>query len=772
MKNRILPLLLIVILVMATVLPLAACAKKPALDLGLDEVAIYDMVEFDLGDQYNYVQNMIWANNEIVAMAQTAQGITDLVRISPDGKLVGKISLAAIPNLPTDPTMPANAYVDGLFSGPSGSLLVTVTDYSDQTQSVRTLYQLDNQGQIVRKQDVFIAKNDGSTTDYLQNLIINPAGELLLVYGNRVELLDPAGKKIGEYKLDGQYVSLAMFLPSGNLGLSFYQNEGGIQSIEVDLKTGTKVGDLTLPAQFFNSQPQLGMDGQYYLNGYQYLSRYDAASNQVVKILSWLDLDLNRNNLGYFWTASPDGSLYFSEFIYPQNNQPDPATGMYPNPTFKLLKLTKSADQTAVKKTTITIGAFWLNESLRKSILEFRKVRPDVRFVVYDYSEGIDYSKPTAYDDAITRINADIIAGKMPDIMVVNSIPWRNYADKGLLLDLGARMAKDKSFDPSLYLTNFFDVMKQRDKLYTLSTAMSLSGIIADQAVVGDRTSWTVQDFQDLVNRQPDQKNVFYQMPGESILNMLLMGNLDAFVDKTQGKANFDSPEFIQLLEFAKKYGVPPDKMVNQEGDGLIPGEYVPPVFQTIWLSRFEDYATYNQQYEGRAVILGYPSPKQTGPMLQASAPLAVAANSKNLDEIWEFLKFMLSPTIQDQLITNYEGFPILRSSLEKAGTKAIVDTQKQWEDFQKQQQQNGVLPADAAAKADSAIWGGVTRVTQQDVDTIIGILTTADSLLGYDEKANQLIYEETGPFFAGNKTAAETAAAIQSRLKAYIGEQ
>lgn len=759
-------------MLLTLILPLAACAQKPALDLGLDEVAIYDSTTFDLGDTYSYIQNMIWANNEIIAMAQTQQGLTELLRISTEGQIVGKVPLTGIPNLMTEAGQASTAYIDGLFSSPTGNLIVTATDYSDSLQSVRSLYEIDETGAVIRKQDIFVQKNDGSTTDYLQNLIIKPSGETLLVFSNRVELLDSSGQKTGEYKLDGSYVSLAMFLPNGNLGLSSYLNEGGIQTIEVDLKTGTKVADLSLPPQFFNSQPQLAADGQYYLNGYQYLSRYDAASNQVVKILSWLDLDLNRNNLGYYWANSPDGTLYFIETIYPQSSQPDPETGLYPNPKTNLIRLVKSADQSAVKKTTLSIGAFWLSESLRKAIIEFRKVRPDIRFTVYDYSEGIDYSKPTAYDDAIARINADIIAGKMPDIMIVNNIPWRSYADKGLLLDIGARMAKDKEFDSSLYLTNYFDAMKQNGKLYTIATAMGLSGIIANRSVVGDRTSWTVQDFQNLVNSQPDQANVFYQMPGESILNMLLMGNLDAFVDKTKGIANFDSPEFISLLEFAKKYGVPQDQMGYQEGDGMMPGDYVPPVFQTVWLSRFEDYATYNHQYDGQAAILGYPSPKQTGPMLQASSPIAVAANSRNLDEIWEFLKFTLSPAIQDQVITTYEGFPVLRSSLEKAGAQAIIDTQKQWEDNQKQQQQNGTLPAEGAAKTDSAYWGEIVRVTQQDVDQVMSILNSATALLGYDEKANQLIYEETTPFFAGQKNAAQTAASIQSRLKAYIGEQ
>ncbi|MBP1757486.1 MAG: hypothetical protein H6Q62_342, partial [Firmicutes bacterium] len=433
------------------------------------------------------------------------------------------------------------------------------------------------------------------------------------------------------------------------------------------------------------------------------------------------------------------------------------------NPTFKLLKLTKSADQSAIKKTNITIGAFWLNESLRKSIIEFKKVRPDIRFTVVDYSENIDYSKTTGYEDSLARINADIIAGKMPDLMLVNQLPWRQYANKGLLEDIGKMMDKDKTFNKDLYLTNFLDASRLDGKLFTLSTSVMLTGIMTSKDLVGDRTGWTVQEFQQFVEQQPDPKNLFYQMPGESLLSMLLMGNLNAYIDTVKGTANFDTPDFIQLLEFAKKYGVNPNEISGEEGmNAGINGRSQFPAIQMAYLSRFEDYSMYNANYNNQAVLLGLPSPQRTGPMLQGGTPMAIGANSRNKDVIWEFIKFMLSENQQDQIITSYEGFPLLRTSLDKAGLKAIEDTKNN---------NPNVNPGDPAAKVDSSYMYGA-KVTEADTAALINLLTSANSLLSYDEKANQLIYEETQNFFNGNKTAAETAASIQSRLKAYVGEQ
>ena len=803
--------LLIIILLLT---PLAACSKKPALDLGLDDLAVYDVAEYTVGDQFSYIQSMIWANGEIVALASDMNGVTSLQRLSTTGQLLGSIALDQIPGLSTQP---GSGSLDGLYSGPSGNFFITATNYSDPKESVRTLYQLDPTGKLISSLPVFVAKNDGSTTDYLQNIQVTPEGQLLLTFGTGLQLLDAQGKKISEYKLEGKYISMALFMTNGHISISYYEQTGGVKSEEIDMKTGTKVQDLTLPPQLFNAAPMLGNDGKYYLNGNQYLSRYDETSGKIVKLLSWLDLDVNRNNLSYMWIVAPDGNFYFGETIYPENNggvvyaQPavaetaaaettaettseidtttandvttetsetavtepavtEPATTetMPPdyvppaNPVFKLLKLSKSADQSAIKKTNITIGAFWLNESLRKSIIDFKKIHPEVRFTVLDYSENIDYSKQNGYEDAITRINADIVAGKMPDLMLVSQLPWRQYANKGLLEDIGNLMAKDKAFNKDLYLTNFLDASRLNGKLFTLSTSVVLTGIMSSKALVGDRTGWTVQEFQQFVEQQPDPKNLFYQMPGESLLSMLLMGNLNAYIDAEKGLAQFDTPDFIQLLEFSKKYGVSQGEMEGREGmNAGDTGEAQFPPLQMAYLSRFEDYSMYNANYNNQAVLLGLPSAQRTGPMMQGNSALALAANSRNKDLIWEFFKFLLSEDQQDQVIKSYEGFPLMRSSLEKAGQKAIEDTKNAG------QNAGGV----ASDKAVAAYWGGA-RVTEADVAALINLLSSSQSLLSYDEKANQLIFEETQNFFNGNKSAAETAASIQSRLKAYVGEQ
>ena len=180
-SRRLISLALLLVLVIPLLLQLSACSKKQAIDPELAELAVYDAVEYDIGDQYSYVQSIIWANGEIIALASDMTGINTLLRISPDGKLLGTVPTNAIPGLTTDPNQPATAYLDGIFAGPDGALLITATNYSDPQKSVRNLYQMDSTGQVKKTLNLFEAKNDGSTTEYLNNIQVTPDGNFHLV---------------------------------------------------------------------------------------------------------------------------------------------------------------------------------------------------------------------------------------------------------------------------------------------------------------------------------------------------------------------------------------------------------------------------------------------------------------------------------------------------------------------------------------------------------------------------------------------------------------
>lgn len=81
----------------------------------------------------------------------------------------------------------------------------------------------------------------------------------------------------------------------------------------------------------------------------------------------------------------------------------------------------------------------------------------DIEIIDYGSYGGDDYI------DGLNRLNTDIISGNMPDMLLLNGMPYESYARKGLFVDLYTMINKDKLF-PGL-----LSAMETDGRLYFVS---------------------------------------------------------------------------------------------------------------------------------------------------------------------------------------------------------------------------------------------------------------------------------------------------------------
>ena len=113
-------------------------------------------------------------------------------------------------------------------------------------------------------------------------------------------------------------------------------------------------------------------------------------------------------------------------------------------------------------------------------------------------------------------------------------------------------------------------------------------------------------------------------------------------------------------------------------------------------------------------------------------------------DECWSFLKAVL--TKESKTLDNYSA---LRSCA-SAEIEQYLENLAGW-------RENGYdLTADMEA------------VTARG----LALFDEADTLYGLDAEALAIIEDAAAPFFAGEKSAADTAAEVQSRVSTYLAEQ
>ena len=75
-----------------------------------------------------------------------------------------------------------------------------------------------------------------------------------------------------------------------------------------------------------------------------------------------------------------------------------------------------------------------------------------------------------------------------------------------------------------------------------------------------------MSDFLDTAQAHPDISSVFAQDDGASMIQMLLLYAPDAFIDYDAAQASFDSPEFLCLLELAKRQTQPEAESPHEAG--------------------------------------------------------------------------------------------------------------------------------------------------------------------------------------------------------------
>lgn len=82
-----------------------------------------------------------------------------------------------------------------------------------------------------------------------------------------------------------------------------------------------------------------------------------------------------------------------------------------------------------------TLSAYSLTENdiLRQAITRYQEANPDV---YVEYRVGLSEEGGATREDAVKKLNTEIMAGKGPDFLVLDGLPVDSYKEKGVLLDI------------------------------------------------------------------------------------------------------------------------------------------------------------------------------------------------------------------------------------------------------------------------------------------------------------------------------------------------
>ncbi len=103
--------------------------------------------------------------------------------------------------------------------------------------------------------------------------------------------------------------------------------------------------------------------------------------------------------------------------------------------TFQLMHYIFDPNTPTNPDTELTVFSLKDNSTIRQTIGEFQRRNPNVRV---DFRVALDENASATTEDIIRSLNAEILSGNGPDILLLDGLPVDSYIEKGVLADITA----------------------------------------------------------------------------------------------------------------------------------------------------------------------------------------------------------------------------------------------------------------------------------------------------------------------------------------------
>lgn len=762
----------------------------------------YETGEFD--DEGNPI-------TESYSYEQTRYG---LFSANLDGSGIQELPNFVLPESTYDPENQWAGYtsvnVQSLSAGENGSLWVLINEYSywydfpegydpevesdpwEYYASTESYYltQIDSTGTELQRVDL---SSLGEDTDYFYASDVDVSGGYIYVCGQgNVYVLDEAGAKLFVIECtDNSWYNNVTILRDGRAAVRYYDysetDNTSINTLAVIDTEKQGIGDqYPVSSNAYDFITGCG-DYDYFYNTGTSLFGGKLSSAEPEKLVTWINLDVDSDYLNGILPLE-DGRIIALSMQY------DYDTGEQQS---ELVTVQKVPSTEVPQRQTLTFACIYLDYNMRSIILNYNRSQEQYRIEVIDYTE-YNTGSDSGNEGALNRLTNDITAGHIPDIFDLDNMPFKQYAAKGVFEDLWPWIDGDTELGGRDGLVvSVLNAMQSSDGcLYRICPAFSLRTLAGATEIVGEGSGWTVAELQQALTKMPAGCEIFEMgYTKNNMLNEMCYMNLDDFVDWQSGTCHFDSEEFINLLEFANLF---PEEF---DWDSAYGDDYDWTQFDTVYrlragrqmlaslyLNDFTNYRIYEEALGGDLTFKGYPGSRGNGTAFNLRQPLAMSSSCKNKEAAWDFLRSFLEDGGSDAASAsdiavpavavtrgggvmrqsaasyfNYYGFPVNRAAFDRMKNEAMTPTYYEGNPDEQPKDQYWI-------SEDDIIY--VYALTEAQANKVVELIDGTSSIYNYDDSLYEIITDAVAPFFAGQRSASEVAAEIQSRATIYVNEQ
>jgi len=613
-------------------------------------------------------------------------------------------------------------------------------EYYVEGENLAYLRQFDKDGNEVKSIDTSAAGFEGS----VESIQMDSKGNIYMSgWEDGIKILDQDGSVKAELPTDDKRDSSLYKIGSDKIGVMSYSDDYTKRYFNpINPETGEFGEKTEMPANAYNIIEGFGdYDFCYNYNG-KIFGHKEGAEDE--KVLDWFDYDINSDNVSKF-TFLDNGNIiaYSSEW----DSSSEEASN-----TLIIMNAVDAAD--VAQKEEIVLATIWGDYQIKEQALKFNRTNNKYRIVIKDYSE---FNKDGDYSLGLTKLNTEIISGQVPDILITSELPIQMYASKGLLEDLWGYIDNDPEINRSDLMEHIFDVMSTDGKLYQIAGTYGIITAIANRDIWGDETA-SIHNLSEKAKNLPEGTSLFNSyMTRDEIINFIVYMNMDELVDWGTGECNFDSPEFVEMLEYAKSF---PEEVdwdnyeYEDENNLLLTGK------QLMTLASVYDTSDFIQREAamgGKSVYIGTPGMNEGVFGIGPGTGLAITTACKNKDAAWEFVRILLTEDFQKTAWSLPTNKNVFEEGIKEAMTEEVDG-------------EGNKVAKSYYYEGDKEI--PVYAMTEEQRDKLMDIIDSVNAVVEFDSSMEGIISDELSGFFSGEVSAEDAAKLIQSRVSLYVSEQ
>lgn len=696
-------------------------------------------------------------------------------------------------------------------------------DYVSNLENSYVLRQLDTEtGRNLKTVNISEAVRELGI-DWIYDWTMDYGGRIFLAAEGQVAVLDNNGQilftvdaELTPSGLEGSDGGVLARLSDGSLAVLTVKKSDGsrvVRTIDTDVR-GWRKNTYQLSGNITQIYDGRGENLFFYIAD-DLLFGWVAEGEMPSKLLSWSSAQLSGSAVTCFilqeegqaaalTRLNTDGSVYSGKL--------------------RLSRLTPT-DKTEDGRSVLVYGTIDPSDAMRYQINQFNENSDAYYIEIWDYAEGLTGDWSAVRQNARMRAYTEIAAGRMPDLIDGNWIPISVLAGKGLLENLWPYIDNDPELGRDALMTRVLDSMEMDGRLYQVCNSFTICTAYGLKSLMGDRTSIALDEVLELYKTLPSGSAIlgFNSTPQDTLLQL---ASLDRYVDWSAGTCRFDSGEFVELLELCGQIENPGGEWLDdggtafREGRQLLDTARITGLDSTVQaevncggpesLINYDELLSENGirssessaidvlkrkpnlanncafgafKGSGYASFVGYPEENHSGSYFMVSGNTAISAACEDKDGAWSFVRQLLLPSGSMYEVT-FDGMtdkgdtalPINRADFEQCVADAmesewIIDETGKYA-LDKDGQQIEEIKTFFLRGDPMTMVVYMLAPTQEHYDRLMELYNATDRVYDYDITIRDIVIEMTGPFFAGDKSAEETAKLVQGRVQLYLDEQ